>query len=213
MTQLLDSSGNPITRPNKNNPKVSGVYMIHHIDTDKVYVGSTNDLYNRENKHRGMLKNNKHSNKNLQDAFNVDNNINFLCLDINNRDDAFEYEQQILDDFLDSGLLFNVSKDAKLPNNGLTHSDETKQKMSDVKIGKVFTTEHKQNLSLSHSGRIITDTQKECLKIGRLAILKPVIVDNVKYDSITETAKAFGIHPETVSRRIKNNNFSTWNFN
>lgn len=212
MTELFDSSGNQITRPNKNNPKVPGVYMIHHLETDKVYVGSTKDLYSRESKHRGMLKNNKHSNKNLQEEYNKSNNINFLCLDINNREDAFEYEQQILDEFLDSGLLFNVSKDAKIPNNGLTHSEETKKKMSETKIGKVFTDEHKHNLSISHSGKVITDKQKESLKLGSLAILKPVIVDSVEYSSIAETAKVFDVHPETVSRRIKNNNFSTWNF-
>jgi group I intron endonuclease len=49
----------------------SGVYGIHNKVNNKWYVGATKNIANRWNEHIGFLKNNKHSNENLQMDYNL----------------------------------------------------------------------------------------------------------------------------------------------
>lgn len=49
---------------------VSAVYCIKNLITDKVYIGSTSNLYVRMLKHRSLLRHNKHANCNLQSDWN-----------------------------------------------------------------------------------------------------------------------------------------------
>ncbi|AGE49565.1 GIY-YIG catalytic domain-containing endonuclease [Acanthocystis turfacea Chlorella virus Can0610SP] len=46
---------------------------------------------------------------------------------------------------------------------GTTHTNTTKQKMSEAKIGKTFTNEHKKNLSKAHIGKTLSDDTKKKL--------------------------------------------------
>ncbi|AGE57044.1 GIY-YIG catalytic domain-containing endonuclease [Acanthocystis turfacea Chlorella virus NE-JV-3] len=46
---------------------------------------------------------------------------------------------------------------------GITHTNNTKQKMSEAKIGKTFTNEHRQNLSKAHIGKTLSDDTKKKL--------------------------------------------------
>jgi group I intron endonuclease len=49
---------------------VGGVYQIRNCTNGKLYIGSTNDLVRRERKHFSELRNNKHGNQHLQNAWN-----------------------------------------------------------------------------------------------------------------------------------------------
>ena len=57
--------------------KIAGIYMIHNILTDKVYVGQSKNITDRWNKHITTLKNNQHHNNYLQNAYNKYGLINF----------------------------------------------------------------------------------------------------------------------------------------
>lgn len=54
----------------KNYSGVSGIYLILQKDTNRHYIGSTNDFYNRNAQHRSELSRNKHGNRKLQRAVN-----------------------------------------------------------------------------------------------------------------------------------------------
>lgn len=56
-----------ITRKNNSHP---AIYMLHHLASEKKYVGSTENLYIRINKHKTSLFDNSHKNRNLQEVFN-----------------------------------------------------------------------------------------------------------------------------------------------
>lgn len=216
MTKIYKTNGEIIQKPSDKTPRVPGFYILVHEETKKIYAGSTNDLYSRESKHRGMLQNNKHSNKILQETYNnsINKEVTFLSLNTETREEAFELEQSLINGFIESGLLFNISKDAKNPNKGLNHSDETISKMSQTKLGKVFTDEHKQNLSISHLGKPVTNTQLKSLDLGKFARMKPVVIDNVQYESVREAAKELKLHEETARRRFKDTNtkFPNWKY-
>jgi len=49
---------------------VAGIYTITNIRNNKIYVGSSNDIYYRMTKHKETLKRNRHYNLYLQSAFN-----------------------------------------------------------------------------------------------------------------------------------------------
>ena len=55
---------------NITNPSASGIYQIINTTSNKVYVGSAYNLYNRYRGHKSMLNNNKHDNDHLQKSFN-----------------------------------------------------------------------------------------------------------------------------------------------
>lgn len=75
---------------------------------------------------------------------------------------------------------------------GKKHSDETKDLMS------------KRALEL---GRVIS---KEALKISAELRSIPVMIDNVKYNSINEAANKYNVSGTCITYRIKSDNWPTW---
>ena len=65
--------------------KSTGAYIIHDTTKDKFYIGSAKNILQRKNSHEGTLNNNKHHNKQLQEAFNNGNELNFIALPLNDR--------------------------------------------------------------------------------------------------------------------------------
>lgn len=79
------------------------------------------------------------------------------------------------------------------PNSGKTISEEHKQKLKDIN-SKPKTEEHKKNISLS------SPNNKSC------------IVDDIKYRSVAESSRILGISENTIRGRIKNKNFTNYNY-
>ena len=67
-------------------PKEKGIYMIWFKTTEKVYIGSSKNLYKRFGEHYNMFKNKKHNNAKLQNYVNKYGleNINFCIHSLNN---------------------------------------------------------------------------------------------------------------------------------
>lgn len=54
-----------------------GIYTITNLINGKIYVGYSKNIHKRINKHRCILKLNKHENQHLQSAYNLDGIKNF----------------------------------------------------------------------------------------------------------------------------------------
>lgn len=54
-----------------NNPKLGCVYKITCLEDNKIYIGSTNDFVKRFTEHLNDLIGNKHTNRHLQNAYNL----------------------------------------------------------------------------------------------------------------------------------------------
>lgn len=117
----------------------SGIYIITNIVTHKVYVGSAVNIKLRWNKHKHLLKENRHHSKHLQNSYNKYGTDNFIYGILEYCDDKLLLigrEQLWLNYFecYNHKYGYNVSPTA-YSILGLKRSDETKRKLSLVKTG------------------------------------------------------------------------------
>jgi len=78
----------------------SGIYKIVNLQTGKYYVGSTKDFTTRKQSHFSRLKNNNHTNKHLQSAYNkygIDN-FKFEIIEYVQKELLLDIEQSYIDD-------------------------------------------------------------------------------------------------------------------
>lgn len=203
------------------NVKFCGVYVIKHIKSNKIYVGSTDDLGNRRLTHQSSLRLNKSKNKPLQDAYNDDPNIEFILFIITDtREQAFDEEQKLLNHYKDSGLLFNIAKDARGSQKGIplpswhalklieaarnrVDSPETTKRKSLSHLGKKLSEEHKLKIGLAGIGRKDTLQASINKKLSARSKYKPILIEGVEYESMTAAADVLKIRPSAASNRVR----------
>lgn len=140
-----------------------GIYIIKNIITNMVYIGSSKQISIRKNQHFSMLKNNKHYNKRLQNAWNKYGEENFIFNIVENVEETKELsniEQKYLNIFesykREKG--YNICEIAESCL-GRSHNEETKRKISLSKLGskngmygKKVSTKTKEILSKLNTG-------------------------------------------------------------
>jgi len=142
---------------------ISGVYQILNTVTNKIYIGSTVNIDKRQREHFNLLQRNKHPNNHLQNAWNKYGFDSFvfelLETTESDKDSIVEREQYYLDTlqpFGDHG--YNICEVA-YSCLGIKRSDETKQRLSEAKLGnknpnygKTASVETRKKLSDAKSG-------------------------------------------------------------
>lgn len=81
--------------------KLCGIYKITCIPTNKIYIGSSKNIYSRWNNHRWCLENNQHHNYFLQKDWNEYGSDNFIfeILELCEFQEQFNLEQDYLDEY------------------------------------------------------------------------------------------------------------------
>ena len=113
---------------------MQGIYRIRNKLDDKRYIGSAQDFDERWEGHKKELQKGIHYNSYLQNAWNKHGEENF-AFEIEeevkgSRNDAFDREQEYLDKWFPTGLLYNISFGANggaVQGTGWHHTEETKQ--------------------------------------------------------------------------------------
>lgn len=170
--------------------KKSGIYAIENLINGILYIGSTYNLSGRKGTHIHELRNNKHPNGHLQNAFNKygEDNFEFKVLLYCEKDELLRYEQGLLDSYRAKGtLLYNIRVNAE-NNAGFTHSEETKRQISNTLIekgihkgkdnpmygmsgdknpfyGKTHSEETRKYLSEINTGKHISEEVKQILSV------------------------------------------------
>ena len=129
--------------------------------------------------------------------------IEFNSITTNTREEAFVLEQKVMDEKLVIGKLFNTAPNAKIPsigrvfseetkeklrnkpitdgfrrkmsniNTGRKHSEETKQKLSEIRSGEIrkpLSTEHREKISIANTGKKASPETIEKLRQTHLGI-------------------------------------------
>lgn len=119
--------------------KKAGIYKIINRINQKIYIGSSCDLYRRCRKHACDLKRNKHSNSHLQSSYNKHGreSFQFIIIElVNNQEMLLEREQYWIDysDCCQAHIGYNQ---APIAGNtlGFKHSEESRRKNSLSKRG------------------------------------------------------------------------------
>lgn len=132
-----------------------GVYMIKNIINNKIYIGSSFNVYQRWKRHLNELKQNKHHSLKLQRSYNKYgiNNFVFEILEICSQDLLSEREQFWINHFNSYKNGYNVSFSTTKPMLGRKHTEETKKIMSEKRIGIKLKKETKEKLSSINKGK------------------------------------------------------------
>ena len=88
---------------------ISGVYCLININNGKRYIGSSKNIYQRLLKHRSLLRNNKHENIILNNAWKKhgENNFDWYILEICNEEELVLKEQFYIDNL---SAEYNITK-------------------------------------------------------------------------------------------------------
>jgi predicted GIY-YIG superfamily endonuclease len=172
-------------------------YVLLNTETEKVYVGSTENLYKRIHNHKTNLLNGEHKNKNLQDSFNNDPLFNLSFIQTKNVEQAINIEQQIIDTFVSDGILLNIATDARLPRKGIKLSEETKEKQIELWNN----TEFKNKMLELFKTPEYRQKQSDGVK-------NPVSIDGTIFGNVAKASRSLSINHNTISKRLNNPKYS-----
>ena len=135
----------------------SGLYKIENIINHKFYIGSSKNIVKRISSHKCNLRKNRHHNKPLQHAFNKYDIESFKFEIIKYVETEFlQFEEQILlDKYFDSGILYNIFRDAyclRSENHPMFNKHHTK--------------ESKDKIKAARSKQVVIHTEETKVKIG-----------------------------------------------
>lgn len=149
----------------------SGIYRIINLVNGNFYVGSTKNSAVRFYRHRNDLRNNRHDNDHLQNAWNLygEQNFSFVLDRECAVDKLVEEEQRDLTVWYGNPRCYNLSPSVSRPNLGIPRSEETKRKISVGNKGKVnFTVEQRAQMKIDRLGkRHSEETRKKMM--GRVS--------------------------------------------
>lgn len=141
--------------------KATGVYRILNSTNGRSYIGSAVDVRGRCRDHESNLFCLTHSNSKLQRAWNKYGPaaFTFSVLLVCEKHDLIFYEQRCIDGFNSVVVGYNI---APVAGNmlGFKHSEETKEKIRQVRIGAKATEKAKANMSEYQRGRSIESRAK-----------------------------------------------------
>jgi group I intron endonuclease len=169
-------------------PHASGIYQILCVPTDKVYVGSSSDLYRRWNHHQSLLRRGRHYSRYLQSAWIKYGTESFVfsVLEFVPIDSLVEREQYYLDTLhaCDPSIGFNTAPVAKslrgIPRTpewaakiGATHRgvsvpEHVRAKIRSALVGQVITEETRQKISKAVKGIPRTPEWNEKVRLGNM---------------------------------------------
>lgn len=131
----------------------SGIYRILNIIDGKFYIGSAIDIKRRWRQHKHELKNEKHANSYLQNAWSKhgEASFQFIVLEYTEIDKLKDCEQSWLDNTncSDREVGYNISSIAANIT-GYKHTEASKELTRQANLGKLKSKTHRANIGIGH---------------------------------------------------------------
>jgi len=129
--------------------KICGIYRIRNLVNWKAYIGSSNDIRQRWNRHIRELKGNYHLNPHLQNSWNKhgEENFTFEVLEEVKEKSLLEREQDYLNNEIQWDFDYNIARIADRPPSQLGKTGEMSPN-----FGRVLSREHRDKVSNSLLG-------------------------------------------------------------
>lgn len=200
---------------------ISCVYSITNIATNKLYIGSTNNYKIRVISHKSTLKNNKHRNIKLQNAYNkygIDS-FNFDVLAICPVEYLPKLEQKFIDVFKPE---YNIALDTKAFRRGKINSPEHQSKIIATREAEGVNKQTSERMKGNTFAKGITRTKEQITKLQEAR--KDKFIKQVAklsrtgqileiFDSTVEAAISVEVTYKAIYRAIKthekDSNFGT----
>jgi len=199
--------------------KISGIYKITIVNN--TYIGSSSNLNRRFWEHLWKLQNNKHNNAHLQNTFNKHgiSNYNVEILETCSNENLLNKEQYYIDLIkpnLNKSPVAGTTLGLKLTpeqclkrrinNLGRKHSKESIEKRVSKIKGRIYSEEHKRNISKSKMGK---KSSEESIQKRLQKTKKPVASYTkegtlMKIYSCSKETLLDGFTPTNVTRCCKN---------
>ena len=145
-----------------------GIYKIINKINGRFYIGSSDNIERRFNRHFLDLRKNKHDNQHLQNAWNKYGKEAFMTEVVKSCrcEDLLLEEQKELDIWVGNTLCYNLSKIAGQPvSPGEKRPQWIVDKISATQKGKPrWTNEQKQQMSIDRQGRTHSTKTKEKMR-------------------------------------------------
>lgn len=195
----------------------SGIYVIRNKENNKIYIGSASNINKRFSTHRNNLKNNRHPNIHLQNAWNKygERSFEFEVVEHVDKKILVEKEQEYIDELqpqYNKRLLANSNLGIKQPASQIEkraarlighpfwglrkQTEETRKKVSASLLGNQrtkghkLTDEHKRKVAEAGIGRKHTEEAKA--KMSVIAKAKGISSEHMKI--LIAARKKVGYH-------------------
>jgi group I intron endonuclease len=134
-----------------------GVYLIRNRISGKVYVGSGHNVRKRLTNHRSYLRRDIHKNNHLQASWKVygERAFEFEILqsfELDNRQEIRASERSWIQSYRSDNREFGYNLSTLSLDNTCHHSEETRRRMSSMRMGMKFSDAHRAAISESHKG-------------------------------------------------------------
>ena len=186
------------------------VYCIDNLINGKQYIGTAVDHHRRWGEHKSG-----HGSKILKAAFHKYGveNFNFEVIEILPEDEAKEFEILMIRVFKTQAPRgYNITAGGEGVT-GWVPSKETRQKMSEAKMGKrsgMYGKKHSKETKekLSHAAKVRDPKTRIITGICGLQgshhpNAKRVLVDGKEYGCVKDAALAIGYHRDSISRKFR----------
>lgn len=191
-----------------------GYYKLTIQSTGHFYVGSSSRLSHRIYSHERMLDNGRHHAVKFQAAYVSWNDILVETFPTCSVALARLGEQELLDKYLDTPLCCNVARSSTDPTLGVITIEmrrATIKYAEAARLSKPVSEETKARMSQSHMGMTRTDETKQAISESKST---PVILDGVRYNSISEASRILNMNHNTIRTRIRSKSlkYRDWRF-
>ena len=176
-------------------PLLPACYAIENNKTGCFYVGSTNNVNLRLKNHLSQLERSVHRNRNLQKNYDENDKDKFIVhISLETSvENAQEREQCILNEGINSGILFNIASNAvnALAANSIPQFSKSKE-------GRIL------------ASKLSKERWKNSLLRSKMisSMGENIVVDGVEYNSVREASRETGVAVQTIRSRLHNGNCS-----